>query len=116
MGDLFQGNCWSINPSSLATDIAEWLVQQGMSFREAHEVSGRAVAMCEQRSIDLQDLSGEDLASLSPVLTVEMIQGLSVESALDARSGVGGTAPSAVAAQHEALRAQMKVLRSALAS
>jgi len=101
---------------SLATDIAEWLVQQGMSFREAHEVSGRAVAMCEQRSIDLQDLSGEDLASLSPVLTVEMIQGLSVESALDARSGVGGTAPSAVAAQHEALRAQMKVLRSALAS
>ena len=101
---------------SLATDIAEWLVQQGMSFREAHEVSGRAVAMCEQRGIDLQDLSGEDLASLSPVLTVEMIQGLSVESALDARSGVGGTAPSAVAAQHEALRAQMKVLRAALAS
>ena len=59
-------------------------------LEQAHEVSGRAVAMCEQRGIDLQDLSGEDLASLSPVLTVEMIQGLSVESALDARSGVGG--------------------------
>ena len=54
---------------SLATDVAEWLVREGVPFREAHEVAGACVRACEERGIDLPDLSDEDLAAVSPYLT-----------------------------------------------
>ena len=47
---------------SLATDIAEWLVRQGVPFRVAHEVAGACVRECEARGIELWDLTDEDLA------------------------------------------------------
>ena len=47
---------------SLATDVAEWLVRQGVPFRVAHEVAGACVRTCEDRGIELWDLSDEDLA------------------------------------------------------
>jgi argininosuccinate lyase len=47
---------------STATDLADWLVREvGLPFREAHHVTGRAVALAESRSADLDDLSLEDL-------------------------------------------------------
>ena len=42
---------------SLATDVAEWLVKQGVPFREAHEVAGGAVRLCEKRGIELNELT-----------------------------------------------------------
>ena len=54
---------------ALATDIAEWLVRQGVPFRIAHELSGACVQACEQRGIELWDLSDEDFAAISPLLT-----------------------------------------------
>ena len=47
---------------SLATDIAEWLVRQGVPFRVAHEVAGACVRACEARGIELWDLTDEELA------------------------------------------------------
>ena len=47
---------------SLATDVAEWLVRQGVPFRVAHEVAGGLRAQCEARGIELWDLTDEDLA------------------------------------------------------
>ncbi|HEV2348079.1 MAG TPA: argininosuccinate lyase, partial [Actinocrinis sp.] len=46
---------------SLATDVAEWLVKQHVPFREAHEIAGAAVRYCEQRDIELSDLTDQDL-------------------------------------------------------
>ena len=96
---------------ALATDVAEWLVTQGVAFRQAHEISGRAVALCEKRGITLQELTADDLASLSPVLTLEMVQGLSAESSIAARNGAGGTAPERVLEQHTALVRTLESLR-----
>src|SRR4051794_7568951 len=90
---------------ALATDVAEWLVREGVAFREAHEISGAFVSYCEQRGLDLPDLTDEQLAEVDERLTPEGRGGLSVEGALHARSAVGGTSPARVAEQLAALSA-----------
>ena len=92
---------------ALATDIAEWLVRQGVPFREAHELAGACVAACEKRGIDLPDLSDEELAAISSRLTPDVREVLSVRGALRARSAPGGTAPIRVREQIARLRAAL---------
>lgn len=89
---------------TLATDIAEWLVRQGMAFRAAHEVSGECVRVCEQRGIDLADLTDAELAAISPQLTPNVRSVLSVAGSVAARDGAGGTAPVRVREQLAAAR------------
>jgi len=84
---------------ALATDIAEWLVRQGVPFRDAHELSGAAVQLAESRGVELWDLTDEEYAGISEHLTPQVREVLSTEGSLNARNGQGGTAPSAVAAQ-----------------
>jgi argininosuccinate lyase len=84
---------------ALATDVAEWLVRQGVAFREAHEVSGRAVRRCDELGVELWDLDDAALADVDPRLTPEVRAVLSVPGALAARSATGGTAPDRVADQ-----------------
>ncbi len=84
---------------ALATDVAEWLVRKGVPFREAHEIAGSFVAYCEQRDLDLADLSDEQLADIDIRLTPNVRGVLSVAGALRARSSVGGTAPDRVTDQ-----------------
>ena len=54
---------------SLATDVAEWLVRQGVPFRVAHELAGECVRVCESRGIELAELSDADFAAISDHLT-----------------------------------------------
>ena len=84
---------------SLATDIAEWLVREGVAFRIAHEVAGECVRVCEGRGIELWDLSDEDLSSISEHLTPAVRDVLTVEGSLASRDAKGGTAPARVAEQ-----------------
>jgi argininosuccinate lyase len=88
---------------ALATDVAEWLVRQGVPFREAHEITGRFVAVCEQRGRELTELSDAELAELDPRLTPDVRAVLTVAGAVRARSAVGGTAPARVAEQSATL-------------
>ncbi|HEV7173005.1 argininosuccinate lyase, partial [Pedococcus sp.] len=90
---------------SLATDIAEWLVRQGVPFRVAHEVAGACVRECEGRGIELWDLSDADLAGISQHLTPGVREVLSVEGSLASRDAKGGTAPARVAEQLERVTA-----------
>ena len=89
---------------SLATDIAEWLVREGVPFRVAHEVAGACVKACEDRGIELWDLSDDDLAAISEHLTPDVRTVLSVEGSVASRDAVGGTAPARVAEQLEAAK------------
>jgi argininosuccinate lyase len=88
---------------ALATDVAEWLVRQGVAFREAHEISGAFVAFCEQRGVDLPALTDDQLAAVDTRLTPEVRGVLSVPGALRARSAVGGTSPDRVTDQLDQL-------------
>ncbi|NOV96980.1 argininosuccinate lyase [Isoptericola halotolerans] len=89
---------------SLATDVAEWLVRSGVPFRVAHEVAGACVRVCEERGIELWDLSDADLAAISSHLTPGVREVLTVEGSVASRDGVGGTAPQRVAEQLEAAK------------
>ncbi|OEV12613.1 argininosuccinate lyase [Streptomyces nanshensis] len=84
---------------SLATDIAEWLVREGVPFRVAHEVAGECVRVCEREGIELDELTDEQFAAISPHLGPRVREVLTVPGALASRDGRGGTAPSAVARQ-----------------
>jgi argininosuccinate lyase len=85
---------------SLATDIADWLVRRGMGFRQAHEIAGAAVRRCEELGLtDLAALPGTELAALSPRLTPDVREVMTVEGSVRSRDVHGGTAPAQVAAQ-----------------
>jgi argininosuccinate lyase len=90
---------------SLATDVAEWLVKQGVPFKVAHEVAGASVRYCEARGIELSDLTDEDLAAIDPKLTPEVKQVLTVSGSVASRDGRGGTAPVRVREQLAEVRA-----------
>lgn len=88
---------------SLATDVAEWLVKRGVPFRDAHEISGHLVRVCEENGIELHEVSDAQLADVSEHLTPEVREVLSVEGSVASRTGAGGTAPVRVAEQRAEL-------------
>ena len=81
---------------SLATELADYLVEKGQPFREAHEVVGRIVGFCVLEERTLESLSAAELAGFSPLLGAPARKRLRVESALSRRKLTGGTARSNV--------------------
>ena len=100
---------------SLATDIAEWLVREGVPFRVAHEVAGACVRRCEELDIELDQLTDEQFADISPALTPAVRQVLTVEGSVASRVGRGGTAPVRVREQLGELTAVVDAHRVRLA-
>jgi argininosuccinate lyase len=92
-----------------ATDLADYLVRQGLAFRDAHEVVGRAVAFAIEHDRDLADLSLKDLRRFSAAIGEDVFEVLTLEGSVAARDHFGGTAPAqvraAVARAREALLA-----------
>jgi argininosuccinate lyase len=89
---------------SLATDVAEWLVKQKVPFRDAHEITGKLVSFCEKNGLQLHEVPDAEMAAISPKLTPEVRDVLSVSGSIRARAGAGGTALPRVLEQITALR------------
>lgn len=89
---------------SLATDVAEWLVKQKVPFRDAHEITGKLVSYCEQNNLQLHQVPDAEMAAISPKLTPEVREVLSVDGSIRSRSGAGGTALPRVLEQIANLR------------
>jgi len=89
---------------SLATDVAEWLVKRGVTFRDAHEITGELVRACESSGLELHQATPELLSKVSAHLTVDVLEVTKVSAAIAARDGAGGTALSVVLEQLLALR------------
>jgi argininosuccinate lyase len=100
---------------SLATDVAEWLVREGVPFRIGHEVAGACVRRCEELGIELDELTDEQLAEISPALTPAVREVLTVEGSVASRDGRGGTAPARVREQLAELTALVDGHRARLA-
>ncbi|MDN4642254.1 argininosuccinate lyase [Agreia sp. PsM10] len=100
---------------SLATDVAEWLVKQHVSFRDAHEITGALVRFAEENDLELDELSDEQYASLSPHLVPAVRSVLTIEGSVSSRDGRGGTAPDRVREQLAALTQSVRALQAAAA-
>jgi argininosuccinate lyase len=96
---------------TLATDIAEWMVRQGIPFRVAHEAAGAAVKAAEARGVGLEELADDELAGIHPGLTAEVREVLTIAGSVDSRDARGGTAPVQVAKQLGAVRDALDLLR-----
>ena len=88
---------------ALATDIAEWLVREGVPFRNAHEIAGACVQVAEERDCELWDLTDEELSRISSHLNSQVRDVLNIEGALNSRDAFGGTAPARVREQLQVL-------------
>ncbi|OFS20113.1 argininosuccinate lyase [Corynebacterium sp. HMSC04H06] len=86
---------------TLATDLAEWMVRQGVPFRQAHEASGECVRIAEERGVDLIDLTDAELNGIHEALKPEVREVLTIDGAVASRSTKGGTAGVRVAEQRE---------------
>ena len=94
-----------------ATDLADWLVREaGLPFREAHHVTGRAVALAEAKKAPLEKLTLEELKNLNEAITADIYTVLSAESSAKSRTSFGGTAPAEV---HRQVRYWKKRLKKA---
>jgi argininosuccinate lyase len=96
---------------TLATDIAEWMVRQGVPFRVAHEAAGACVRVAEARGVGLEDLTDEELAGVDSALTPAVREVLTVEGSIASRNARGGTAGVRVAEQLDGVRAVAQSLR-----
>jgi argininosuccinate lyase len=85
----------------VATEAADYLVAQGVAFREAHEIVGKALRAAEQEGKLLREMSPERLKEFSPAFGRDLGTVLTLESALARRGLPGGTAPGAVRAALE---------------
>jgi len=90
---------------STATDLADWLVREaGVPFREAHHVTGRAVALAEAGNKRLDELTADELAGVDPRIDARVFDVLSVDASVRSRTSFGGTAPDTVRAAIAAAR------------
>ncbi len=83
---------------STATDLADYLVNKGLPFRDAHEVVGLAVAHGLQTRQDLSEMSLETLQGFHASITDDVFEVLTLEGSVSARNHLGGTAPEQVKA------------------
>ncbi len=82
---------------STATDLADYLVKQGLAFRDSHEVVGKAVAFAITQKKDLSELSLEQLQQFAPkFIAADVHKVLTLEGSVNARNHLGGTAPAQV--------------------
>ncbi|WP_298809946.1 argininosuccinate lyase [uncultured Sphingomonas sp.] len=91
-----------------ATDLADWLVREAdVPFREAHHITGRAVARAETLGVTLDRVPLADLQAIDARIDARVFDVLSVDASVASRTSFGGTAPANVRAAIRAARGEM---------
>jgi argininosuccinate lyase len=95
----------------LATELADYLVDKGLPFRQAHDIVGALVRAAEERGVELDQLAQDDLRAESPLFGPDVREWLSLERAVDRRDVPGGPARARVAAEIARVRAELGATR-----
>lgn len=101
----------SIQNHALATEIADYLVKQGISFSEAHEITGRSVKFAESKNKNVHELTLDEFKTIEKTINSDLLELLNVENALASRINFMGTAPSNVSKQIEGVKQELYVLK-----
>ena len=97
-----------LDPFTLATDLADHLVEKGVPFREAHQAVASLVTHCEKRGVPLHVARLGDLQQFSPALNEEALRLLDPDASVARRASTGGTALVAVRRQVRAARRRLR--------
>lgn len=89
----------AVSSGMMATDLADYLVERGVAFREAHKAVGALVRECEATGLELHALPRSSFTSAHPAFGDDVYEALSASRSLARREVVGGTGPRAVAEQ-----------------
>ena len=92
---------------SLATEIADYLVQAHVPFAQAHEAAGKCVALCETTGRELHQLTDSEFIAIHPSLSADVRKVLTVEGALASRTTIGGTSPASFKVQISEINARI---------
>jgi argininosuccinate lyase len=98
----------ALDENLLATELADYLVQKGLPFREAHHLVGQVVRAAEAQNYPLSQLPLAVYQNISPLFAEDVYPWLTFEGAVQRRQSSGGTAPSAVQAQIAAAKEKIK--------
>lgn len=79
-----------------ATDAADYLVNHGVPFRDAHGIIGRLVLYCIEKDRSIDELSLEELKAISPVFEEDLYEAVSLETCVDKRMTIGAPGPDAM--------------------
>jgi argininosuccinate lyase len=91
----------------MATDLADYLVRKGATFREAHGAVGRLIRRCEDEKLELHTLPLSAFSETHPLFAHDVFDALSPASSVEQREVEGGTGPAAVRAQLEAAQSAL---------
>jgi argininosuccinate lyase len=89
----------ALDDALLATDLADYLVRQGVPFRQSHHLAGLAVRRAEELGVPLTKLDLTEYQAIHSAFAEDVYGTLDFERSVEARDTEGGTAPSAVRAQ-----------------
>ena len=79
-----------------ATDAADYLVNHGVPFRDAHGIVGQLVLFCINKNIALDDMSLEEFQAISPVFQEDIYKAISMKTCVDKRRTIGAPGPEAM--------------------
>lgn len=100
----------AVTGGMMATDLADYLVRKGASFREAHGAVGRLVREAEQAGVELDALPVTQVRAAHALFGEDVMDALGIEASLAVRNVAGGTGTEAVAQQLESARARLRTL------
>ena len=86
----------AIKGYTTATDLADYLVNKGLPFRDAHDVVGKAVAFGIKSNKDLSEFTLEELQEFNPGIEPDVFDAISLEGSINSRNHLGGTSPKQV--------------------
>ena len=91
-----------------ATDAADYLVNHGVPFRDAHGIVGQLVLLCIQKGIALDDLSLEEYQKISPVFEEDIYEAISMKTCVEKRMTIGAPGPDMMRKEIETYRKLLK--------
>jgi argininosuccinate lyase len=93
---------------TLATELADWLSEQGIPFSEAHDITGQVVVYCESQGIGIDELPLAELQKIDERISADAVDRLTLESAIERRSGPNGTAYASQNSQRDRLESEIR--------